>query len=173
VEETFAVRGLLRLPLGVDYVEQAGRLRQLMLRPPISDQADLVLDDTGVGAAVGDVVIAAGNLKPVRVILTAGMQITRLGHRRYAVPKLAVVSNLDAQLNTGAMVFADDLAEREALRDELSNFQRHVTAAGRSIFEARGGKHDDIVLAIGLATWWAVTKHTLNKGFAGAVRGLG
>ena len=100
MEENFAVRGLLRLPLGVDYVEQAGRLRQLMLRPPISDQADLVLDDTGVGAAVGDVVIAAGNLKPVRVILTAGMQITRLGHRRYAVPKLAVVSNLDAQLNS-------------------------------------------------------------------------
>ena len=171
VEERFAVRGLRRLPLNMDYTDQAVRIRQLMIDPPLREQADLVMDDTGVGGPVGDLVAAHGQLRAVRVTITAGAEPMRLAHRKYSVPKLTLVSTLDARLNAGELVFAEDLPEREALKDELANFQRHVTAAGRSTFEARSNKHDDIVLSIALALWWC-TERRKHRIVVGPLRGL-
>ena len=53
-----------------------------------------------------------------------------------------------ARARPGELKFAEDMSERETIKDELVNFQRHVTAAGRATFEARGSKHDDIVIAV-------------------------
>jgi hypothetical protein len=64
------------------------------------------------------------------------------------------VSAIDAKLNTGELVFAKDLSDQEALRNELQNFQRSVTTAGRSLFEHRANEHDDLVFAIGVALFW-------------------
>jgi hypothetical protein len=172
VQETFAVRGLTRLPLGMDYTEQGARIRQLLLAPPLSGRADLVIDEAGIGAPVCDQVVAHGRLNPVRVHLTGtSVEVARLGYRRYSVPKILVVSHLDARLSTRELIFADDLPERDALKDEMTNFQRHVTATGRSTFEGRSSKHDDIVLAIGFALWWCVEKRKLNKGRVSPLRG--
>ena len=173
VVECFAVRGLQRLPLGMDYTEQGERIRQLLLAPPIRGEADLVIDEAGIGAPVCDQVVAHGRLNPVRVNLTGtSTEVARLGHRRYSVPKILLVSNLDARLSTRELVFADDLPERDALKDELVNFQRHVTATGRATFEGRSSKHDDIVLSIGFALWWCIEKRKINKGRVGSVVGL-
>jgi hypothetical protein len=98
--------------------------------------------------------------------------VTRLGHRRYGVPKIMLISPVDARLHTGELVFAEDLPEREALKDELQNFQRSVTASGHSKFEGRSTSSDDIVLAISMAVWWAIEKRKLNKGSAGPLLGL-
>jgi len=173
VEERFAVRGLQRLPLNMDYTIQAERIRALLLGPPINGQADLVVDDAGVGAPVADQMITHGKLNPVRVTLTGtGLEVRRHAYRKYTVPKLTLVSHLDAHLNSGELIFAEDLALREVAVDELSNFQRHVTAAGRSTFEARSGAHDDIVLSAGFGLWWAVEKRRINRGRVSSVRGL-
>ena len=171
-EQRYAVRGLQRFPLNLDYIEQARRLRQLLIGPPLREQADLVMDDTGVGGPVGDLVAAHGQLRPVRVTITAGAEVTRLAYRKYAVPKIELISQLDARLNAGELIFADGLALEEVAADELANFQRHVTAAGRSTFEARASKHDDIVLSIALAVWWANMKRRINCGSVGPLRGL-
>jgi len=88
------------------------------------------------------------------------------------VPKIVLVSHLDARLHTGELRFADDLSEAEAIKDELANFQRHVSAAGRATFEARSNTHDDIVLSVGLALWWALEKRTINRGSVAGVVGL-
>ena len=173
VIERFAVRGLRRLPLGMDYTVQGSRIRQLLLAPPIRGEADLVIDDTGVGVPVCDQVIAHGRLSPVRVTLTGtSTDVNRVAYRRYTVPKILLVSHLDARFSTGELIFADDLPERDALKDELVNFQRHVTAAGRATFEARANKHDDIVLSLGFALWWAIEKRRINQGSVGTVKGL-
>jgi hypothetical protein len=162
VEERFAVRGLQRLPLDMDCTLQGQRIKQLLNAPPLNRNADLVIDDTGVGAPVCDQVIAYGGLHPVRVTLTGNsLDVNRLGYRRYSVPKLLVVSHLDARFGTGDLVFAADLSEREAIKDELVNFQRHITAAGRSTFEARSSKHDDIVISVALALWWCMERRRL------------
>jgi hypothetical protein len=171
-EQRFAVRGLQRLPLGMDYTVQGARIRELLLASPICGRADLVIDDAGVGAPVCDQVIRHGQLNPVRVTLSGtSSEVNRLGHRRYSVPKILLVSHLDAALGAGELVFADDLALKEVTQDELTNFQRHITAAGRATFEARSGKHDDIVLSVGFALWWCISMHRLNFGRTSTVIG--
>jgi hypothetical protein len=173
VEERFAVRGLQRLPLGMDYPDQAAKINELLSRPPLRGYADMVIDDAGVGAPVGDEFVKRWGVKPVRVTLSGtSTEVTRRKYRSYTVPKLLVVSHLDARFNSKELVFADDLPEREAIKDELTNFARHITAAGRSTFEARGSKHDDIVIATGLALWWSITKREQNRWHVGSMIGL-
>jgi hypothetical protein len=108
----------------------------------------------------------------VRVTLSGtATEVIRRKWRSYTVPKLTVVSHLDAKFDSRELVFADDLPEREAIKDELANFARHISAAGRASFEARGAKNDDIVIAVGLALWWAITWHNLNKCHVGTLVG--
>ena len=47
----------------------------LLQRPPPTDGCKLVIDETGVGRAVGDIFYAAG-LRPNRVTITAGQEAT-------------------------------------------------------------------------------------------------
>jgi hypothetical protein len=71
----FDVRHLQRLPLGISYPEQVQQIAGMLTRPPL-DQADLVIDETGVGRAVGDLFDAAG-LSPNRITITAGLARTK------------------------------------------------------------------------------------------------
>lgn len=168
VEERFDVRHLQRLPLGSPYPQQVTRVQELLWRAPLHGEAELVVDQTGVGAPVADLFEAAG-LKPLRVTFTAGHEATGRG-RKFGVPKSLIVSGLDARLHCGELRFAKELLEAEALRDELQNFQRHVSQTGKLLFEHRSGKHDDLIFAIGIALWAAMRA---RRGVTvGTVRGL-
>jgi len=148
--ETFDVRYLQRLPLGLSYVEQVQHIANLLGRPPLNAGSDFLIDETGVGRPVGDLFEKAG-LRPTRITITAGDNQTRHGERRYHVPKTLLISALDARLHTGELRFASSLSEADTLRDELRDFRRHISAAGRFSYDARSGKHDDLVLACALA----------------------
>ena len=50
--------------------------REMLNRPPLRDRCDLVIDESGVGRAVGDMFEAAG-LRAVRVSITAGTDATK------------------------------------------------------------------------------------------------
>jgi hypothetical protein len=63
-------------------------------------------------------------------------------------------------MHTGELKVAPALVEAGPFREELSDFERHITDAGRTTWSARVGKHDDIVLACSLAMWWAVRTAT-------------
>ena len=119
------MRYLQRLPLGLSYVDQVDAVAQLLARPPLSDarnRCELVIDETGVGRAVGDLFETAG-LAPVRVTITAGMDQSWVGPRRHHVPKTVLISGLDARLHTGELRFAADLNEAGAMAEELKDFQ--------------------------------------------------
>jgi len=151
--EDFVVRYLARLPLGLPYPAQVAEVRLILNRPPLSGNCELVLDDTGVGRAVSDIFAQAG-LDPLRVTITGGeKQSGYASGRRWHVPKSVLVSHLDARLHTKELVFADDLVLQEAMFQELGDFRRHVSAAGRYSFEARVGKHDGLVLAVAIGLW--------------------
>jgi hypothetical protein len=155
--EHFDVVHLQRLPLGLSYVEQVADVRRLLARPPLAPRCDLIIDATGVGRAVADLFNTAG-MRPVQVTITAGNEQTPAGTDRWHVAKGILISTLDARLHTGALRFAAELQEAEAMRDELKDFRRKVSTAGRYSFEARVGKHDDLVLAVALALWMVVGK---------------
>jgi hypothetical protein len=71
------------------------------------------------------------------------------------VPKLLLVSRLQASLHAGELKFAMGLAEEQAFKSELSEFRMRHTDSGRLTFGAREGRHDDLVLGLAIALWRA------------------
>jgi hypothetical protein len=169
IGETFDIRHLERLPLGLSYVEQRARIAQLLARPPLKDGCHFVIDNTGVGRAVGDLFDDAG-MKPEKVTITAGSEQSCVGIRLWHVPKGILISTLDARLHTAELRFAADLRDAPALQEELKDFRRHVSAAGRYSYEARVGRHDDLVLAVALALWAVVGKPKAPQAAVGTYR---
>jgi hypothetical protein len=151
VEDTFAVRHLARLPLGLSYPAQVQEVARLLARPPLVGNCELVIDSTGVGNAVADIFNTAG-LAPLRVSITAGAEQSWT-NGGWHVSKQVLISTLDARLHTGELRFAKELTEAGAMQEELKDFRRKVSVAGRYTFEARVGKHDDLVLAVAIGLW--------------------
>jgi hypothetical protein len=126
---------------------------QLPARPPFSGTGTLVSDRTGVGQAVVDLFKRQG-LRPITVFFTGGDR-THADGRDYRVPKAELVNTLIARQDTGEFRAAAALPDREAFEAELQGFRRRLSAAGAVRFEAEEGKHDDLVIAVALAVWWA------------------
>lgn len=152
-----AIRHLQRWKLGSKYTQIVKDVCNLVQRPPLTCPP-LIVDATGVGRAVVDVFRDAdlwADLKPVTI--TPGMHET-FTDGYYRVPKKELVGALQVCLQTGRLQFAQGLTELKALVKELQTFQVKVTAAANETFEAMwrdGGAHDDLVLAVALACWWA------------------
>ena len=172
VEELFDVVHAERLPLGTSYPEVVAHVGEVLGRPPLRDNCHLVIDESGVGRAVGDMFDQAG-LRGVRVAITAGTDATKLaGHpRRWSVAKSLLISGVDARLHSGELRFAAELREAHALAEELKEFRRHLTAACRATYQARVGKHDDLVLAVAIALWWSLER-CKHRARVSALRGL-
>ena len=73
------------------------------------------------------------------------------------MPKLTLVSRLQALLHEGRLKILRELAEAETLVRELQDFRVEFTATGHLTFNARTGKHDDLVLALAIAVWRALS----------------
>ncbi|KIZ38075.1 MULTISPECIES: hypothetical protein [Rhodopseudomonas] len=151
--ETFHIRHLERLPLGMAYPTQIQHVANLLGREPLVG-AKLVIDYTGVGRPVFDMFDRAG-LRPHGVLITAGNETTSNGNI-FHVPKQTLISQLEARLHSGELKIAADIADAPALRDELKDFARAVSAAGRVSFNARSGSHDDLVLAVAIGLFLAL-----------------
>jgi hypothetical protein len=149
-EDVFDVRHLARLPLGMPYPDQVAEIARLAARPPLVG-CEVIFDQTGVGAAVCDIADSAG-LRPTRVVITSGSEQTWI-NGAWHVPKATLISILDARLHLNELRFAAELLEAGAMREELRDFKRKVSAAGRFQYEARVGRHDDLVLSVAIALW--------------------
>src|SRR5215831_19218454 len=147
----FQVGHLERVPLGTPYPGIVARVGRLLGRLPAG--TELVIDLTGVGRPIFDMFIYAG-ISPLGVSITAGAAETRDG-AVCSVPKLTLVSRLQALLHEGRLKIQKQLPEAETLVRELQDFRVEFTAAGHLTFNARSGKHDDLVLALAIAIWRA------------------
>ena len=163
-----------RVALKTDYGAVADRVREILDRDPLrrAEHLDLVLDDTGVGRAVGDDMVKRLGLNPYRVTITAGDTQTRVTGKSWNVSKSILISTVDAMLNSGELRFAPELLEAPTLKEELANFQRTVTGSGRAQYAARTGAHDDIVLAVALCCWRARGGGGRGEVYSGTVRGM-
>jgi hypothetical protein len=154
----YRVRFLERLPLGTSYPQQVQHVADLLARPPLSSpnfrKTQLVIDQTGCGRPVFDMFVKAG-LRPHGITITAGREVTSYG-REWHVPKLELVSRLQAAFHSETLKIAEGLADAATLAKELQDFRASFTSAGNVIFNAREGAHDDLVLATAIALWYAV-----------------
>jgi len=133
-----------------------------MLRP-VPVRPELVVDQTGVGAPVGDLLKKRG-LSFRRVVITGGESQHR-GGDAYRVPKTDLVTALEVTLQNGYLKVAEGLELWPILREEMKIFRRKVSlkTPPDSYEHWRESDHDDLVLAVCIACWGAARA----RGFAG------
>jgi hypothetical protein len=153
---THLVRHLHRWPLWTPYPQIVGNVRDMLDRPPLrGGTAALVVDATGVGRAIVDLFTdAAVSVRLVPVTITAGSE-AREGFEGWRVPKRDLVGVVQVLLQRRRLRVAKALAEAERLLEEMEAFRVQITASGRDTYGAGPeGAHDDLVLAVALASWW-------------------
>jgi hypothetical protein len=113
----------------------------------------LIVDATGVGTAVSDLLKTRG-LRFTRVTITGGDKANR-SEDSWRVPKRDLVVALEVPFHKGSLKVAEGLALWPALQGELLNFRRKINLrTARDSYEHwRDSDHDDLVLATALACW--------------------
>ena len=81
----------------------------------------------------------------------------------WSVPKNILVSGVQAKLHTQQLKIAAGLLDAPVLLEEFQDFRVSFTSAGHAIFNARSGKHDDLVLAVSLAVFGASIPRPVSK----------
>jgi hypothetical protein len=151
--EFYHVRHLERLKLGTTYVDIAKHVKALLLRAAELRNATLVVDVTGTGTPVVDMLRASG-LQLTPVLITGGDKASRDG-LAYYVPKRDLVVATELLLESGKLKISDQLPFATTLIEELLSFKsRSNTQTAHDSYEAwREGAHDDLVLALALSCW--------------------
>ena len=149
------VRHLERVALGTPYPGVVARVRQIVSHPELYGQCAVVVDGTGVGAPVVDMMRAAGlGCEISAVTITSGDREHHTG-RVWYVPKRDLMAGVEVMLERGELRIARQLREAGALVRELMDVK--VTWAKKSGNMRMGadgyGQHDDLVIALALACW--------------------
>jgi hypothetical protein len=119
---------------------------------------ELVVDFTGVGRAVADLLVEEVRGADVELVtITGGDAVTRGEHGEWRVPKRDLASVVQVLLQSSQLRIAEELAHARTLTEELVNFRVKISLAGHDAYGAgaewREGNHDDLVLALALACW--------------------
>lgn len=151
VQHTAALVGALRGP--------APRGFDARYLPDPRPRVSLVVDYTGVGRAVADLIDELTLDAQVCLVTITGGDATTRGERGdWRVPKRLLASTIDAGLQTGRLTIEKQLTLAATLTSELKGFRVKTTLTGHQRFEAgdewREGAHDDLVLSLALAVWW-------------------
>ena len=172
----YAVPYLQRFPLGTPYPQIVTAVVDL-LRTPKLHGSMLVVDQTGVGRPVVDMLTEAmkgkvsATCRPVTI--TAGHDVTMGENGQYRVPKKELVGCLQVLLQARRLQVARSLPEAAVLVRELETFRVKITEAANETFGAwRDGQHDDLVLAAALAAW-AGERALPHEGIANMPRVIG
>jgi hypothetical protein len=99
-EPVYSLRHLRRFPLGTPYTEVVPAVVRLLGAPPLKEHVTLVVDQTGVGRAVVDLLRREAECRLVPVTITAGHQVTVAEDGSRHVPKKELVTGLQLLLQT-------------------------------------------------------------------------
>ena len=153
-ESIYHVRRLERIR-GEPYPDIAKKVLAVQKAPALAGKADLVVDQTGVGRPVVDLLREAG-LNPIAIAIHGGCAVSREG-RDWKVPKRDLVGVLQVLLQSGRFKVSNKLKLGPVLQAEMLNFKVKIdpVTAHDSYSAWRDNEHDDLVLSAALAAWWA------------------
>ena len=140
---------IARLPIGLSYPAQVAAIVALADNLDEAERPTLVLDATGVGRAITDMVRAAWD-GPIRAVVITGGDTEHDGNGYSRVPKADLVACLEAVLSSRRLHARPGLPLASELEQELREFGYELGAAGRPRYEGRGA-HDDLVMSLSLA----------------------
>lgn len=155
-EATFAVRFVERIALGTAYPAVVRRVREIVTAPELRGRCCLVIDGTGVGRPIVDLLREARlDCALVPVLITSGMTAHSDGGI-WNVPKRDLIAAVQVLIEQGRLRFAAGLPKTKTLLDELMAMRVRVNGPGREQYGAwRESTHDDLALAVAMACWRA------------------
>ena len=136
-------------PRGTTYLDVVSDVKM------IADEYDnppIGIDASGVGSAVCDLFDDAG-VYVIKIVTTGGYQVGELEDGGYSVPKRELISKMDAAINSGRLSVWSELKESEQMKRQLIEFNVKLSTTGHEQFEARSGRHDDLVSALYFAVF--------------------
>ena len=149
-----SVRHLERFQLGTPYTKVVERVCAIMQHPTMIGQSRLVVDATGVGAPVVDLLRSAGLGPKLTAVTITGGEMADSSGERCSVPKKDLLSGLEILLEAGQLTISRQLRDADSLVRELESM-RFASASASGKLLAEGTGHDDLVLALALACWRA------------------
>ncbi len=161
---SYDVRHIQRWPLGTSYPAIVSDVNALMARPLLLNAAPLVLDGTGVGRPVVDMFRQSARYAMTPVLITAGATVSTDEAGYTHVPKRDLVGATQVLLQNKQVRIGPSLPEAQTLTSELQTFQTKISVqtAHESFGAWREGQHDDLVLALALALWFATTRQSIG-----------
>jgi hypothetical protein len=116
-----------------------------------------LIDVGGVGRALYDMIRADG-VECIAIQYTGGGEIPSFANGAYHIGKSALVGKFLAAWDDGRVQVPANASFRDLLINELKAFRGHMSSQGRARFEAEQGEHDDMIMSIAQAVWWAETR---------------
>jgi hypothetical protein len=143
-----------RVSLGTPYPRVVTRVQEILQYPGLVNNCALVVDATGVGAPVVDMLRGARlGCDLTAVMITGGDRQAQSGST-YNVPKRDLVASVQVLLERGELKIPRRLRQLSALLRELHDFRSIPGPNGSMRLGADGcGEHDDLVIALALACW--------------------
>ncbi len=142
------VRHLERIPLGTPYAKVVGRVSAMARHPALMGNARLVVDATGVGAPVVEMLRSARLPCRVTAVTITGGEHAHGRGEDWHVPRKDLLAALQVLLEDGQLRIYRALDEAATLLRELTEMRTHGS-------RTQSGEHDDLALAVGLACWMA------------------
>jgi hypothetical protein len=152
------LRHLERMDIDAGYPELAARVRELMkgLEDKENGPApDLLVDITGAGTAPAGL-MRGEDLEPISVLITNGAGEQRGDDGVWHLGKAELVGVLQVSMQSDKLKVAKSMPLISTFVQELENFKmRPLTLKPEDGEYWREGQNDDLVLAVGIAAWWA------------------
>jgi hypothetical protein len=150
------LRYLKQFPIGTPYLEVVPQLARLCRHPQIAGHGSLIVDATGHGECVVELI--QRERLPVNFLaanITSGdhVNVTRWGRN---VPKRELITRTDLLFEQSHLHIAATAKEMGILQHELLQYESMIGEDGHTRYgPASSLTHDDTVMALALAGWWA------------------
>ena len=131
---------LERIPLRTSYPDVVARVRAIVQQFQRQGKLQVVMDATGVGAAVRDMLARANLGVPLIAVTLTGGERVNVSHGAYHVPRQDLLANLRVLLEKRMLSIEAKGDAAAALRSELLRWGRRSA-------------HDDLIFAVALACW--------------------
>lgn len=155
LERSYDLRFLEQPKLRTPYEEIVQRVYDLIMSPELKDRVDLVVDATGLGRPVIEMMRSKG-LNPIPITITVGQDITEDREGGYHVGKYDLVSALQAWWAMGRLRMSSKIPLMPKLLTELEGFVPKRSSKGHVTYEAiKDSLHDDLVISLAMAVWYA------------------
>lgn len=149
----YALRELIRFPKRTSYPNIVEQIKLIFENPYIKTYGELIVDQTGVGRPVMEMMVREG-LNPIGVTITGGNKVTWVGGDAN-VPKSEIVSAFLVMAQTNQFHVSSKLKLAKDFQRELEAFKVKINKrTGNEVYEG-DEEHDDLVMCVAIPLWYA------------------